>query len=130
MIPNKIKVVSEGSTAEGTPFMLTFKMREKNNFTYLGFLDRAGKFEIGRKELLASFDQDRNFFLMDYADPDASFTGQVTVRLLTKAEIGAALKAYQTFKKNCRFPAQYFEKLTKALSLIPDAGCVMKVEQL
>ena len=67
MIPEKFIVTAEGKFKPGLAVLLRFKMSEKNNYYYFVFLDDKGQAVVGIDELLKSFDQDRNFFLMDYS---------------------------------------------------------------
>ena len=129
IIPEKVIVTASGDFKCGLAVRLKFSMSKKNDYFFTAFLDERGKAEISKTELLRSFDADRNLFLMDYIDPRAAFTGQITAHVLNKAEITKSINARGMFKKY-PYPENYFENLKTALAITQDEGkTVVIVEQ-
>jgi hypothetical protein len=130
MIPEKVIVTAIGNFRSGLAICLKFSMSKKNDYYYIVFLNEEGKAEINTGDLLRSFDADRNFFLMDYVDPRAAFTGQIEAHVLSKEEIAKSIDARNIFKK-FPYPENYFENLNTALVIAPDEGKVtISVEKI
>ena len=64
--------------------------------------------------LLRMFDEERRAFIMDYDDPRIAFTGRITAKPLSSAEIKNALEAFQMFRGKLAFPGDYEERLKAA----------------
>ena len=129
MIPEKFIVTAEGKFKPGLAVLLRFKMSEKNNYYYFVFLDDKGQAVVGIDELLKSFDQDRNFFLMDYSNPRFVFTGQVEAHVETTEEIEGAIREREKYKGHFNYPPNYLENLKKALSANAESNCTVKISQ-
>jgi hypothetical protein len=84
-------------------------MSEKNDLTYIVFLNDKGYAEVTIKELLRSFDEDRKLFLMNYKGPRSFFTGRVDPCVMNREEIDRAIDAYEHFKGGYIFPPKYLE---------------------
>jgi len=118
VLPERVVVAARGGLCGGLAVMLRFFMQVKNHFGYLVFLDGSGHAEVKKTEYLAEFDRERNFFIMDYANPRAAFAGRIEGRIMTKPELESALRAYKLFERTWAYPPHYREKLEKALSLL------------
>jgi len=130
MLPRKIIVRVTGDFRPGMVIGLRFGMSRKNDFYYRLYLDEDGQAQVERDELLRAFDEDRNMFLMDYAEPRAFFSGEIEAHVLTKEEIEAAIRAYDTFKIHWDYPPDYLSNLRKALTINPESRCILSVEQI
>jgi hypothetical protein len=130
LFPNSVIIAANGSFKPGLAIRLRFAMSGRNDFYYTAFLDDNGMAKVGRDELLRSFDAGRNLFIMDYCDPRAVFTGQITSHVLTGKEITKAIEARGIFKKY-PYPNNYFENLKLALTANPDDARVeILIEQV
>ncbi len=127
MIPDKFIITAEGEFKPGLAVLLRFGMSEKNDYYYFVFLDDKGQAEVSIDELLKSFDQDRNFFLMDYSNPRFAFTGQVEAHVKTSKEIEGVMREYEKYKRHFNFPPNYLENLKKALSANLESHCTIKI---
>lgn len=116
-IPNGVTVTarSNAASAEGLCVCLRFEMRSKNSYSYVLFLDSQGTASTSREELLTAFDEERQTFIMDYDDPRVVFTGTITAKALSSAELKSALEAFQMFRGKLSFPAHYEERVKAAL---------------
>ena len=127
MFPENIIVVARGQFQPGVAVRITFGMAEKNDFDYITFLDATGRAEISREQLLRSFDQERQFFLMDFADPRTAFNGDIQAELLTKEDVETAIEAYGKFSSHYDYPHGYLDGLKLALTANPQSRCTIHV---
>ncbi|SRR6266478_7259488 len=130
MIPKKINVMAKGNYKSGLAVILRFQMKKKNDFYYTVFLDERGEARVEENELLRSFDQDRNLFLMDYVDPRTMFNGQIEARILTRKEIETTIREHETYKLHVSYPPDYLAKLKAALRVNLECNCTLTVEQI
>jgi len=116
-IPSRVTITvrAKGASPEGLCVCLRFEMRSKNTFSYVAFLDSQGTASASREELLRVFDEERHAFIMDYDDPRIAFSGKITAKLLSPAELKSALEAFQMFRGKLSFPDNYEERLKAAL---------------
>ena len=91
MFPEKIIITAKGEFKAGLAICLKFGMNQKNDYHYITFVNGEGRVEIGESELLKTFDETRNLFLMDYKDPREHFTGRIEAHVLDKTEIAVAI---------------------------------------
>lgn len=113
--PSRVTVRVRRQPAEGLAVSLSFEMKEKNSFTYTAFLGSDGIAEISGDELLQTFHEDKAMFMSDYVDPLSGFTGRITAKVLSTAELLEAVKAFEVFRRVCSFPIGYEEHLRAAL---------------
>ena len=115
--PDRVAVTTRAKHASpaGLCVCLRFEMRSKNSFSYVVFLDSQGTASASREELLSVFDEERQAFIMDYDDPRIAFTGKITAKVLSSAELKSALDAFQMFRGKLSFPTNYEERLNVAL---------------
>ena len=130
MIPEKIIVTVEGECKAGLAVLLRFKMVQKNDYSFIIFLNSEGRVEVTKDELLKEFDRTANFFQMDYANARGGFTGTIETQVLNKEEIEAAIHAYERFEKHLDYPPEYLSNLRKALATNPPSRCAVRVEQV
>lgn len=107
--------VNQRHPIEGLAVSLRFGMERKNSFSYMVFLDSKGSATVSQEELLGFFDEQRNAFIMDYGDPRLGFTGEISAKVLSTAELHAAADALRMFKGKLRYPAGYEDDLRTAL---------------
>ena len=128
-IPKYLLVAAAGNFEPGLAVGLRFGMKSKNSFFLIFFIyDKA--LTLSQEELLNEFDQVRNLFVMDYADPRKAFDGNIECDALTAAEIRAAIKAYHQYANVLKFPPGYLQNLEKALEINPRSDCIVAFEKL
>jgi hypothetical protein len=118
--PQSIKVNLLPNDTEGLAVNLCFEASKKNNFNYILFVDSNGRAEASGNELLRTFDEDRQMFLMDYEDPRLVFTGNISAKVLSKGEIDQAVSALSIYRTVCKYPANYEANLTRAKNVRRD----------
>jgi hypothetical protein len=116
MIPQCVSIRVTPSLPAGLAVSLRFHMNRKNHFSYILFTDANGAAEVRNDRLLAAFDGDRAYFLMDYVDPRQAFTGEITAEIMSIKKLKGAVDAYEMFK-GYSYPEGYIEKIKFALSL-------------
>ena len=121
-LPKRISVRTTHSSPEGLAVILLFKMKSKNDFSYIVFLDSNGIAEVFREDILKHFDEQRNVFIMDYIDPRIGFTGEMSAHILSSSELKGALSAFQMFRDKLWYPSKYEERLNKAIAQGQDSG--------
>lgn len=129
--PKRVRITVEHPNPEGLVVHLLFGMNWKNAHSYLVFPDPNGVVEVDREELFKSFDEERNTFIMDFADPRLAFSGEITAKVLSLPEVQKALETYRLFRRAVTYPEGYEQKLEKALKhdFLP-VGSHVKVEAL
>ena len=130
MIPEKIIITAKGEFMAGLAVSLKFGMGRKNDYYYIVFLDGDGKAQVGKDELLRSFDQSRKIFGMDYCDAREFLTGQIEAHVLSKEEIEGAISGYNKFKRYAIYPPKYLDNLKTAPTINLGNSCVINVEQI
>ena len=130
MIPAKVIVTARDGIRPGTAVVLRFKMSEKNDYSFIVFLDAEGRKEVGQDELLREFDQTANAFLMDYVNARAVFTGTIEAHVLTQEELESAMRAYDMFNAQLDYAPDYLDKLKSAFAINAESKCVINVEQI
>ena len=113
--PDRVTVRANSLAAEGLAVRLAFGMTQKNPFNYLLFLGPGGFSSVSGEELLRDFREEWSFAIMDYIDPQAGFTGQVTANVVSNAELQGALEAFERFRRHFSFPAGYEKNLRAAV---------------
>jgi hypothetical protein len=114
--PSRITVRAMDGPADGLAVRLRFDMKAKNSFSYVLFLGFGGIGYINGEDLLRCFYDQIADSPMDYVDPRAGFTGEVTACVMTDLELEAALKAYKLYRPYVAFPAGYEEYLNAAIA--------------
>ena len=114
-IPARVTTRVKGPSPQCLCVCLRFEMRSKNSFSYVVFLDAHGTASASREEILSVFDEERQTFIMDYDDPRVAFTGKITAKVLSSAELKSALEAFLMFRGKLSFPEDYGERLKAAL---------------
>ena len=117
--PKKVCIHVEGPSPAGLAVVLSFKMKWKNRFSYMLFLDRNGNAQVFGEQLLRYFDQERATFIMDYCDPRLGFTGDISAQVLGTSELQNAWQALEMFRGKIWYPEGYEEKLQRALQQRP-----------
>ncbi len=117
--PERITLQVAHPDSAGWAVLLTFRMRRKNDFDYVAFLDANGSAEICAETILRAFDEERNAFIMDYVDPRVGFTGEITAKVMDQEDLQDALKAFQFYRKHLVYPGGYAEKLQYAIEHPP-----------
>jgi hypothetical protein len=115
-LPRVIKLRARASNAAGLAVGILFRMRFKNDFSFVVFLDENGNAELTRDRYLKAFDEDRHLFLMDYADPRTGSTGVIETKVLTKEDIIAALEAHDVYRSSSKYEEGYRSNLEAALA--------------
>ena len=93
LFPARVVLTASKPQGEGQAVLLQFEMKRKNPYRVIVFLDRHGHAQLDRAVLLREFRQDLAAFPMDYIDPVAGFTGQITAAPLQREAIDCALAA-------------------------------------
>lgn len=121
-LPSRV-VVESDPPVQGAAVSLCFEMCRKNNYNYVVFLDANGCAEISHDELAAHFLAEHEFALMDYVPAKAGFTGKVSGRMWSRADLENAAKAYAAFHRFFPYPPGYEENLRGAMELrdIPES---------
>lgn len=112
--PRRVVVRVREPSAEGLAVSLCFHMKRKNHYWYTVFLDHNGCAEISGEELLRSFFEDSSFFLMDYVDARAAFTGRVSAKVKSTSELEGAVKVFEDFRKYYPYAPGYEKGLRAA----------------
>ena len=116
-LPEKIevKITAAGQPVAGLLVDARIVTTRKNNFVLLfGPTDENGELTITREDLLRQAEQDRQFFIMDYGDPEGDFSGNLLISIFGREHITRALKAYPLFKDVASFPIDYLKNITQA----------------
>jgi hypothetical protein len=111
--PSRVSIQVHPADQDGLAVILRFKSSIKNDFDYIAFVDSTGRAELHGDELLRSFDEDRDFFIMDYADPRFVFTGQITAEVLSTVALEGAVDVLRQFT-SYSFPKDYKKNLRRA----------------
>jgi hypothetical protein len=130
MIPAKIIVVAQGQYGLGLAVLLRFRMVEKNDYSFIVFLDAGGRKEVSQAELLREFERTATFSPMDYVNAQGGFTGVIDAKVMSKEEIEGALGTHEMFKKDWKYPPDYFGDLKRALTVNPASNCLIAVERV
>jgi|SRR5579863_7084680 len=128
-IPNYLIVAAAGEFKPGFAVRLKFGMRRKKHFSFIAFIYES-PITLTKAALLEKFDQIRNAFLMDYADPREDFNGKIEVENLSSAEIRAAIKNCRDYGIEMSFPVGYLQSLEAALRINPEIDCLVAFEKL
>jgi hypothetical protein len=91
-------------------------MLRKNPYDDLVFLGPDGLADISGEELLQDFYQEWELAMMDFIDPLTGFTGRVTAKVLSTEDLERTVKAYEMFRKCCKYPEGYEKNLRAALT--------------
>lgn len=130
-LPSKVVITARGRWSEGMAVNLRIHMRRKNDYNLIVFLDRRGRAEVGRKELLRSVREDGASFPMDYVGLASAYAGRLTARVLGHEGVDRALEAHSMFKEMCRYPVGYREALVRARQLpAPRRACSVAIKRL
>ncbi len=91
-------------------------MTRKNPFYYVGFLKADGTLRLTQAQLLASFEQDVVMGIMDYGNPNAEFTGRISIEGMSAEDLNRAILAFDQFHEFSNYPPGYRESLVRARS--------------
>jgi hypothetical protein len=127
-IPAKIILIPQGEYKPGVAVLLRFKMKRKNDFTFIHFLN--GRKELNHDEMIKEINQTVGFFPMDYVKPPHGFTGEIIAQIMNTSEIERAIQAYETFKNYWDYPLDYVTNLTQALISNAESNCTIVVKQV
>ena len=128
-MPKYLLVAAAGEFEPGLAVGIRFGMKSKNGFFLIVFIyDKA--LTLSQEDLLTEFDQVRNVFVMDYADPRVAFDGNIQSDVLTETEIRAAIKAYHQYANVLKFSPGYLQNLEKALEINPRSDCIVAFDTL
>lgn len=129
--PSKVVIAARGQWSEGMAVNLRIHMKRKNDYNLIVFLDRRGRAEVSRKELLRSVREDGAAFPMDYVGLASAYGGRLTARVLGAGGVDRALQAHSMFKEMCRYPAGYRKALLRARQLpAPKRTCSVGIKRL
>lgn len=128
-IPKYVIVAAAGEFKPGLVVKIQFGMIQKNDFLYIDFIYRR-PITLKKAMLIERFDQIRNLFPADYAEPEQAFNGNITVEVLTVAEIRSAIKHYRANAKSIKFPPGYLKGLEAALNINAKSDCLVACEKL
>ena len=128
-MPEYLIVAAAGEYKPGLAVRLQFKMSKKNDFIFIAFIHKK-PITFTKACLLYKFDQLRNLFATEYADPREAFNGHIEVEILTASEIRVAIKDYEDFAKAFNFYPKYLKNLKAALQLNPKSDCLVAFETL
>lgn len=117
LFPNRIVVDCKQTDVKGLAVSLRFPCRQKNDFSYLVFLNASGHAELTGEELLRCFDRERELFLMDYEDPRTAWDGRILAHAMSGAEISSALSAFALYHHAVEYPDGYEANLLAAADL-------------
>jgi hypothetical protein len=120
--PSQLTLQVADRYAHGWGVMLTFRMRQKNHFHYLAFLDADGRAVLAADTFLKFFDEEREAFIMDYVDPREGFTGEIEAVVMDQVMLERALKTFQSYSKHLTYPGGYAEKLQYAIAHSPKSS--------
>ena len=127
-----LRAVPGGKHLSGRAVMARFCMKVKNDYNVIGFLVEDSTVLLTSKQLKREFDEELNCFLMDYANADSAFTGEIVARILNRKEVQKALEAYEMYSPSMPYPEGYKDRLLRALEVTPEAEDPVQitVEQL
>jgi hypothetical protein len=80
--------------------------------------------------LFEKFDETRNLFLTDYADPREAFDGSIEVKTLSEREIRDAIRYYHAYANIMTFTIGYLKNLESALQINPKSDCLVACEKV
>src|SRR2546430_1793145 len=124
-LPQKLTIRAHGpGRFAGLAVNLCFRMSRKNDFNFFVFLDESGSAKLRQSEYLRHFDQQRDFFLMDYVDPRGAFTGDIAATVLNVDDLKSAIRALDRFRGNFAYPEGHGERLEKALAVL-ESGLIL-----
>ena len=128
-IPNYLIVAAAGEFEPGLAVRIKFGMRRKKHFSFIAFIFES-PITLTKAALLEKFDQIRNTFLTDYADPRGDFNGEIEVETLSRAKIHAAIKNCHDYGNEMSFPIGYLQSLEAALRINPESDCLVAYDKL
>ena len=107
------------SPVEGLIVEVCIKVNLKNDFSSLhGLTDAGGSLSVKKDTLLERALTEKKFFLMDYADPEANFTGVIELTPCSDLMLERALNAYSQFKSVYNYPVGYHEMLKRGIGFL------------
>lgn len=114
-----VRVLVNGELAPGM-FIITRIMTSRKNDFGLGFgpTDVQGQLAITRDDLLREAEKDKRFFIMDYGDPEADFSGELVVSPLNSDALERAVEAYHLYKEVWPYPPSYLEQIQQAQRML------------
>ncbi len=118
--PSHVVVKVLPACPEGLAVRLMFEMSEKNHFNYTVFVGSESVADVSGVELLRSFDDTRNIYIMDYNDPRLCFTGKIKGKILSHSDLKKKLEMYERFVDVYPLRADFKDKLRAALQLGQD----------
>jgi hypothetical protein len=128
-IPEKIEITvsSGGRPLAEMLVMLTFLMERKNHHQCIfGPSDENGRIEVPQEQIRREARKSMELFLMDYADIETYWTGNLRVTPMDRAALARALSAFRRFR-GFEFAPGYEQSLQAAdaaLANIPNAEIV------
>jgi hypothetical protein len=75
---------------------------------------------ITREDLIRQAEELRDFFTMDYGDPEKDLAGEIVVSAKNREALQRAIEAYDSFQHVVPFPQHYAEQLQEARILLED----------
>src|SRR5438309_1708314 len=114
---SEVHAVVAGCLVDGRPFIggwirVSLGMSRKNPFHSLhGPADGRGLVTVSGEELLRWSAATIDSALMDYANPEGAWTGELAVAPVGLASAATALKAFEQFSHHFWFPEGYRDDL-------------------
>ena len=108
-----------GEPAAGMFIVVRIMTSRKNDFS-LGFgrTDAQGQLVITRDDLLREAENDKRFFIMDYGDPEADFSGELVVSPLNRDALQRAVDAYDLYHEVWAYSPTYLENIQQAQKIL------------
>jgi hypothetical protein len=94
----------------------TFETTYKNDYSFILVpTDNEGRTTLLKSQIISEASQQLRLAIMDYGPIEGCFSGIVGLRIMDEQDIRKALEAYDIFKSNFNFPADYQEALQKSI---------------
>ena len=115
----RLRTLLNRAPAGGLQVSLTLRMSRKNDFQLIvGPSDEAGALSVSWQEIEEDCRATKSFFLIDYWDLRAGFTGEIEMWPLSLDEVNGALAAYQQFKEFTSYPPDYEAGLLRTRDIL------------
>ena len=128
-LPRSLKVLClvDDAPVPGAWVTTTLHMSEKTDFvTFHGPADDDGTVLVTAEDILGWARRNREFAPGDYADPEADWTGSLTLTPLTPEAARAATKFYTMFRDRLDYPGNFAKDLRTLISTLkPYEGQMM-----
>ncbi|MBA4019437.1 MAG: hypothetical protein C0483_19910 [Pirellula sp.] len=119
-----------GADAAGILLMATFEVVRKNSYSFLfGPTGADGTASLDGSTIPAEAEAQLSMAIMDYSPIAAAYTGKITVKAMSKAEILKAIDAFNLFQKHTAYLSGYQDLLNAGLRVpLLDNSALIKVE--